>query len=152
MFRQHDVHSREGDLLCLPEQLTIRSERDGHTHVVRLVGELDVHTAKVFEDELKRVEGTDARKIIVDLSGLRSIGYDGLKVFIHANARSRGNGNRLTLVRGPDRVQKTFETTGLLSRLPFAADGDVGSLAQGRLSKVNVVVSRPVQHWTGSAG
>jgi anti-anti-sigma factor len=152
MFRQHDVHSRDGDLLCIADQLTMCSERDGHTHVIQLVGELDVDTAKAFEDELKRVEGTDARKIIVDLSGLRSIGYDGLKVFIHANARSRGNGNRLRLVRGSDRVQKTFETTGLLSRLPFATDGDVGSQVQGRMSKVNVVVSRPVQRWTGSTG
>jgi len=152
MFRQHDVHSREGDLLCIADQLTMCSERDGHTHVIQLVGELDVRTAEVFEDELKRVEGTDARKIIVDLSELRSIGYDGLKVFIHANARSRGNGNRLTLVRGPDNVHKTFETTGLLSRLPFAADGDDRLLVQGHLSKVNVVVSRPVQRWAGSAG
>jgi anti-anti-sigma factor len=147
MFRQHAVHSREGDLVCIAEQLTIRSERDGHAHVVELVGELDVHSAKVFEDELKRVEATDAREIIVDLSGLTSIGYDGLKVFIHANARSRSEANRLRLVRGPDRVQKTFETTGLLSRLPFAADGDGGSPVHERLSKVHVVVSRPVQNW-----
>jgi anti-anti-sigma factor len=152
MFRQHAVHSREGDLLCLSEQLTIRSERDGHSHVVQLVGELDVHSAKAFEDELKRVESTDAREIVVDLSGLNSIGYDGLKVFIHANARSRSEGNRLRLMRGPDRVQQTFETTGLLSRLPFMADGDAGPRLHDHLSKVQVVVSKPVQRWAGSAG
>jgi anti-sigma B factor antagonist len=149
MFRQHVVHSREGDLLCTPEQLVIRSERHGHAHVIQLVGELDVHTAAVFEDELKRVECTDAREIIVDLSGLTFIGSDGLKVFIHANARSRCDGNRLRLTPGPERVQTTFETTGLLSRLPFTAAG-AGSLVQGPLSRVQVVVSRPVQDWTGS--
>jgi anti-anti-sigma factor len=109
-----------------PQQLTIRSERDGHAHVVRLIGELDMHTAQAFEDELKRVEATAAREIIVDLSGLRFIGSDGLKVFIQANARSRRGGNRLMLMRGPDDVHKIFETAGLLTRLPFADHGEIG--------------------------
>jgi anti-sigma B factor antagonist len=108
-----------------PQQLTIRSERDGHAHVVRLIGELDINTAQDFEDELKRVEATAAREIIVDLSGLNFIGSDGLKVFIHANARSRSGHHRLKLVRGSDQVDKTFETTGLLTRLPFADPGDL---------------------------
>lgn len=94
-----------------------------------------MNTAQAFEDELKRVEGTDAREIIVDLSGLQSIGSDGLKTFIQANARSRRGGNRLMLVRGPDQVQKTFETTGLITRLPFADYGEVRSLLHSHLSK-----------------
>lgn len=151
MFRQHVVRSREGDLLCASEQLIIRSERDGHAQVIELIGELDMHTAAVFEDELKRAEGTDARKIIVDLRGLKSIGSDGLKAFIHANARSRRDGNRLLLVRGPDHVQKTFETTGLLSRLPFAGHDDVSALVHGDRSRgAHMVVSRPVHQWPGS--
>jgi anti-anti-sigma factor len=151
MFRQHVVRSREGDLLCASEQLIVRSERDGHAHVVELIGELDMHTAAVFEDELKRVEGTDAQKIIVDLRGLKWIGSDGLKTFIHANARSRRDGNRLVLVRGADHVQKIFETTGLLSRLPFAGHGDVSSLVRGdRSMGAHIVVSTPVHEWPGS--
>lgn len=122
MFRRHAAHTREGELI-------IHSDRDGHAHVVQLIGELDMHTARAFEDELKRVESTDALQIVIDLRRLRSIGADGLKAFIHANARSRRGGNRLTLVRGSDRVQKTFETTGLISRLPFADYGEVGSKA-----------------------
>ncbi|HEX8157092.1 MAG TPA: STAS domain-containing protein [Solirubrobacteraceae bacterium] len=108
-----------------PQQLTIRSEREGHAHVVRLIGELDMDTAPAFDDELKRVEATAAREIVVDLSGLKFIGSDGLKVFIHANARARSGHHRLKLVRGSDQVDKTFETTGLLTRLPFADYGDM---------------------------
>lgn len=152
MFRQHAVHSREREVLCAAEQLIIRSERDGHAHVIELIGELDMHTAEVFENELKRVEGTDAGEIIVDLRGLKSIGADGLKTFIHASARSRRDGNRLLLVHGPDQVQKTFEMTGLLSRLPFAGHGDVRSPSHSPRSRARVVVSRPIRDWAGSAG
>ena len=95
--------------------------------MVRLIGELDMNTAQAFENELKRVEATAAREIIVDLSGLEFIGSDGLKVFIHASARSRNGRHRLKLVRGSDQVDRTFETTGLLTRLPFAAHGDLRS-------------------------
>jgi len=103
-----------------PQQLLIRSEREGRSHVVRLIGELDMNTSQAFEDALKRVEASFAREIIVDLSGLRSIGADGLKVLIHANTRSSRAGTRLVLVGGPDQVHETFERTGLLTRLPFA--------------------------------
>lgn len=120
MFRRHVVHSQE--------RLTIRSECHGHAHVLQLIGELDMNTAPAFENELKRVEDTEARQIIVDLSWLKLIGCDGLKILIHANARLRDAGNRLVLVRGADQVQRTFEMTGLISRLPFADDVDVRSL------------------------
>jgi anti-anti-sigma factor len=147
MFRQHAVDSQGGELLCAPDQLIIRSERDGHAHVIRLIGELDMITAPAFEAELKRVEANHAGEIVVDLSGLRFIGADGLKVFIHANARSRESGNRLVLVRGTDEVQKTFETAGLLSRLPFAGIGAPRPRAESRRSGIHVVMSTPVRDW-----
>jgi anti-anti-sigma factor len=122
LLRHHDGRRRDTDVTCAADQLTIRSERDGQAHVVQLVGELDIHTARSVDDELKRVEATDVQEIIVDLRGLDSIGADGLKTFIHASARSRCGGTRLRLLRGRDEVQKTFETAGLLSRLPFVDD------------------------------
>jgi anti-anti-sigma factor len=149
MFRQHTVHSPEGDLLCAPRELVIRSQRDGDVHVVQLIGELDKDSAPRFQAELKRVEATDAREIIVDLSGLTFIGSDGLKVFIHANARSRESGNRLLLVRGSDEVQSTFEMSGLLSRLPFDDDREQNPPTHGELARVHIVVSRPVHEWSG---
>lgn len=147
MFRQHAVHSQQAELLCGPEQLCIRSERDGDVHVVQLIGELDMTTAQSFEDELKRVEATDAAEIVVDLTGLKFISSDGLKAFIHASARSRHGENRLRLVRGPEAVQRTFETSGLVSRLPFANGGEVRSSWHSRLSRAHLLVSRPVQDW-----
>lgn len=118
-----------------PPQLIIRSARGGPAHVVQLIGErLDMNSVPAFEDELKRVESTDARQIIVDLSGLNFIGSDGLKALINANTRSRRDGNRLILVHGPKQVQKTFERTGLLAPLPFANENELRSLYPGHVS------------------
>ena len=153
MFRQHAIHSHEGELLCAPHELVIRSEREGDVHVVQLTGELDMASAPRFEAELKRVEGTDAHEIVVDLSGLTFIGADGLKVLIHANARSRSGGNRLALVRGSDVVQSTFETAGLLSRLPFEDDErEPSPPSPSEPAGVQMLVSRPVKEWAGTGG
>ncbi len=147
MFRQHAVHPREGDLLCAPHELVIRSQRAGDVHVVALTGELDKDSAPAFEAELKRVEATDVRQIVVDLSGLTFIGSDGLKVFIHANTRSRGDGDRLMLVHASDEVQSTFEVSGLLSRLPFDGHREPQPPARGEPTGTHIVVSRPVREW-----
>jgi anti-anti-sigma factor len=115
------------------QQLSIRSTRDGHAHVIALDGELDMDTSQAFEDELDRVERTDVRAIIIDLGGLHWIGYDGLKTVIQANMRAIRSGRRLVLLRGPDSVHDTFEMAGLAWALPFADADDVlprGPLAQ----------------------
>ena len=115
MFRRRAVQN-QGD------QLEIRSDRHRDVHVLKLSGALDINNAAAFDAEIKRVERSDARKIIVDLGGLTFISAEGLKVLIHANARSRRHDNRLRLLHGTDQVQEAFETRGLLSRLPFDED------------------------------
>jgi stage II sporulation protein AA (anti-sigma F factor antagonist) len=151
MFRQRTVQPHEGQLLCAPHQLSIRSKRDGHVHVLQLSGELDKDTAPAFDAELKRVEATDAREIVVDLRSLSFIGSDGLKIFIQANARSRLGGQRLMLVLGHG-VRNTFETSGLLSRLPFEDDRKATSPMEGQLPRIQVLVPWPVHEWPGKPG
>lgn len=101
-------------------RLSIGSEREGRAHVVQPVGDLDQDTARWFEEELKRVEASDAEEIIIDLGLLESIDYEGLNILIHAAARSQRRGGGLSLVPGPDTIQRKFRSTGLETRLPFA--------------------------------
>lgn len=101
-------------------KLTVHSERDGILHTVRLEGELDLATAGQLERELLRVEGSDARSIVLDLSALEFIDSTGVRLMIQADARSRADSRRLALLRGPKAVQRVFELTGILDRLPFA--------------------------------
>lgn len=101
-------------------RLTVRSQRDGVLHTIALEGELDLATAEQLERELLRVEGSDALSIVLDLSALEFIDSTGVRLLLQADARSRANSNRLALLRGPRAVQRVFELTGILDRLPFA--------------------------------
>ena len=99
--------------------LVMRSERQGDEHVIALTGELDLSDTGRVEEELVRVEGTDAERIVIDLSGLQFIDTSGVRLVVEADVRSRRNGGRLRLVHGSRPVQRVFEIVGLNGRLPF---------------------------------
>lgn len=100
-------------------ELTISSRRDGHTHTIGLVGELDLATVDGMHRELARVEATDAIAIVIDLSGLTFIDSSGARLLYLAHARLAGD-ERLSLLRGPAAVQRVFELSGIQRLLPFA--------------------------------
>lgn len=102
-----------------PGELIVSSRRDGDVHTIALAGELDLATAGRVEQEIKRVEATDARSIVVDLSGLAFMDSTGIRVLVGADARSRAHSERLALRRGPAAVQRVIELTGLADLLPF---------------------------------
>jgi anti-sigma B factor antagonist len=99
--------------------LALRSERDGETHVLELIGELDLDGAPRLEEELLRVEGSDAAAIIIDLGALEFIDSTGIRLLLMAADRCNESG-RLTLLKGPRQVHRVFEITDLVERLPFA--------------------------------
>lgn len=103
--------------------LTVGSFRDGDTHVIVLEGELDLATVGGVERELKRVGGTDARLIVVDLRELEFMDCSGLRVIWAAHQREAG---RLILVQGPDCVQLVFEISGLVRLLAFVDEPPKG--------------------------
>jgi anti-sigma B factor antagonist len=98
--------------------LVLRSHRDGDTHVVELLGELDIAGAPSLEEELLRVEASDAQSIVCDLGSLEFIDSTGIRLLVMAADRSAGG--RFTILRGPQQVHRVFEITDLVSRLPFA--------------------------------
>jgi anti-sigma B factor antagonist len=105
--------------------LTVRSSRQEDEHVVELCGELDLGGVEAVQEEMRRVEQTDADRIIVDLSGLEFMDSCGLRAMLQIDARSRANGERVVFLRGGPTVQRLFEITDTESRLPFL---DWGSL------------------------
>jgi len=101
-------------------QLSIRSERQGSTHVVAVVGELDVATAQRVEDELRTVEATDVEQVTVDLAGLTFVDSSGVHLIARAEERCRTTAKRLGLRPGPPLIQRVFALAGA-DTLPFAA-------------------------------
>ncbi len=100
--------------------LRMSSERSGAVHTICLFGELDLATAHRVEGELKRVEASDARTIVVDLSGLAFISSTGVHLLVDAEVRSRAVSQRLMLRRGSPAVQRVLEISGVDTALPFA--------------------------------
>lgn len=70
-----------------------------------------MRAARDLERELRRVEGTDALSIVLDLSGLHSSTPTGVRLLIQAHARSRADSNRLASLRGPRAAQRVFQLT-----------------------------------------
>jgi anti-sigma B factor antagonist len=118
--RQQQPTDRAGLIRPEPGELRLTSERDGDMHVIAVSGELDLANGNELQRELLRVEATDARSIVVDLSGLQFMDSTGIRVLLSADARSRADSNRLTLLRGPAAVQRVLELTGVVDLLPFA--------------------------------
>lgn len=99
--------------------LTMRSARDGGAHVIALAGELDLSSSGQVEQELLRVEATDAEQIALDLRELEFIDSTGVRLIFLADARARQHSCRLVIRRGPDKIQRLFVMTDLADRLPF---------------------------------
>jgi anti-anti-sigma factor len=99
--------------------LEMRCDRSDDRIVIALQGELDLDGVDRVTEELERAEASDARQIVLDLSGLTFMDSSGVRLIVCANLRSRANGDRLRLIRGSARVQRVFELTGVLDRLPF---------------------------------
>ena len=104
------------------------NDTDGGT-LLACIGELDLATIPAFEDALSRAEA-DGRAIVLDLSGLDFIDSRGLATILALDRRVRESGGRLTIVRGPDAVNRMFEIAGVLDRLEFV-DNSAGPKSAG---------------------
>ena len=102
------------------KRLRMTSQREGDVQTICLSGELDLANTEGVQRELQRVEATDVEAIIVDLSGLTFMDSSGVRLVVSADARSRADSDRLTLLRGPASVQRVFALSGFEDRLPFA--------------------------------
>jgi anti-anti-sigma factor len=101
--------------------LAIRSEREPRElHVVEVYGELDLSSVETFDAELRRVEATDVKQIIVDLSALDFIDSAGIRVLLQAETRSRQDSCRLTFLRSQGAVERVLELVQARSFLTFA--------------------------------
>jgi anti-sigma B factor antagonist len=109
--------------------LATRSVREGDTHVLRLSGELDLVSYDLLSGELRRVEATDASRIVIDLSGLTFVDSIGIRLLVEADARSRADGSRLQLVPGGDQVQRILQLCGLEESLPFVSENGLAGSA-----------------------
>jgi anti-sigma B factor antagonist len=101
-------------------QLQIRSEREGDTHAVRLIGELDLAGCEATEEALLEAEASDAPRVLIDIDELKFIDSQGLRVLLQAHRRDEEAGaGRLRVTRGHEYVAELLRLTAMDQTLPF---------------------------------
>jgi anti-sigma B factor antagonist len=101
--------------------LELRDEADGPRHVLVLSGELDMASSPVLEDAVRAICTDSAETLTVDLSGLTFMDSTGLRVVLLAKELCESHHCELLVVPGPAQIQRLFEVTGILERLPFSS-------------------------------
>jgi anti-sigma B factor antagonist len=101
--------------LCSRFVATVR----GPALLVQVFGELDLSTAFRLNEELDSVQAGDAEQVLLDLSGLDFMDSAGVRVLVAATTRFDAEPRRLHMFRGGPAIDRTLNTLGLQSYLPF---------------------------------
>ncbi|MGZ6565168.1 MAG: STAS domain-containing protein [Solirubrobacteraceae bacterium] len=86
--------------------------------VLSVLGEVDLATAQILDEQISAVEAGDATTIVVDLDRVSFMDSSGLQVLL-AHVFSHQNGSRIRLTRGSPQVVRLFTVSGMLGQLPF---------------------------------
>lgn len=97
--------------------------------VLALSGELDLATAPVVEDELRRADASQDL-IVLDLRHLTFMDSTGIRTLVAADRRARERGAALVIVQGSRQVRRLFELSGLTDHLQVV-DGDARDSTAG---------------------
>jgi anti-anti-sigma factor len=105
-----------------PVEFTLRSDRDGETHVVTVRGELDMAVAPQVEAALGE-DAEGAAAVLVDLTELGFMDSAGLRVLLMASERYRRAGTPWALAVGEDSaVRRMLSLSETASTLPLFGD------------------------------
>lgn len=106
-----------------PRPSKVEARHDGDAMVVAVAGDFDLVLAESVRELLTRAITERRQRLIVDLGKVTFIDSSGLHVILDTHRLCRGVEPRLTIRPGPPNVQKVFELTNVLDRLPFEFTG-----------------------------
>lgn len=106
--------------------------------IVRVVpvGELDMSTADELTAGIQELRQSGFARLVLDLRSATFIDSTGLHAILDEYGAAKADGGDFTIIPGPPEVQRIFDVTGLVQRLPFldGANGNNGALP-GRLRR-----------------
>ena len=105
--------------------LTLTTSHEQEAVRVALQGELDVGSALLFDEELRRIEEDEesADTLVLDLRPLKFMDSTGLRLILSAHSRARRSGRRLRIIPGGDAIRRIFRLTGVWKRLDIVETG-----------------------------
>jgi anti-sigma B factor antagonist len=99
--------------------LKLESVREGDTHRLVLLGEFDIAGAEAYREEIERIEGAGAAKILIDMSSLEFMDSTGLRMLIETDMRSRQDSGRVRYTRPHGEVARLLQLTRVDEKLDF---------------------------------
>jgi anti-sigma B factor antagonist len=105
------------------ERLTVRASSGGASRTIVLEGQLDGTSAPTFEGALTDMCGEGAAEIVVDMGGVEFVDSSGFNAILRAKALCERHNCALSLTPSQRPVQRVFQGTRLLHRLPFRKAG-----------------------------
>jgi anti-sigma B factor antagonist len=106
------------------DAFSIEGHQSGRRHTLVLRGELDMASAPALEAMLQELCEGGAEELVVDLSQLTFMDSSGLSAILKTRALCEEHLCDLGLIPGRRPVQRVFELTHLLDRLPFRHAGE----------------------------
>jgi anti-anti-sigma factor len=107
--------------------LSLHTYQEPDSVRVAVSGELDLSSALVFEEELRRIEENSGEALLVlDLRSLKFMDSTGLRLILSAHARAINSGRKLAIVEGGEAIRRIFRLTGVIERLNMV-DAPVGT-------------------------
>jgi anti-anti-sigma factor len=99
--------------------LSVQHRRDGDRYTLLLSGELDIAAAPQLEKEAQKLLFQQASELVLDLSKLEFIDSAGLNAILKVRTLCQEHMCEFGLTPGAQPVQRLFEITRLIDRLPF---------------------------------
>lgn len=100
---------------------SISSRRLERGILVALSGDVDLATATVVDDELRRAEQSEDL-VVLDLSEVTFMDSTGLRMVIAADQRLRGRGASLEIRHVPPQVAQLFDLVGVSQHLAIVGE------------------------------
>jgi anti-anti-sigma factor len=109
--------------------------RAGTTTTIEVHGEWDLAGLPAIRQAISRVMDDRAECIVLDLSQVEFMDSTGLHAAIELTQRAAAQNQRLVIIPGPGPVQRMFEITGLLEKLPFVEKRPNGAANGARAAR-----------------
>jgi anti-anti-sigma factor len=107
----------EDPLTHQPFRCDVESHRE--TGRVRPVGELDLATVAVVEEQLSDLKAAGVTDLTLDLRAVPFLDSTGLRMILHWDAEARADGFVFRLIEGPPAVRRLFDLTGTTEQFDY---------------------------------
>ena len=102
--------------------LSLQTYEDREEVRLALSGELDLSSAVLFDEELRRIEERKHPNVLLlDLRSLKFVDSTGLRLILNAHQRAVKAGRKLRILQGAP-VKRIFRLTGVFERLDIVDD------------------------------